>query len=171
MGYLYAREKMEIKMEDTNNLDQAATEEALDSNDNIKQLRDEFKKLKAENKAFKAQAMDSALQSLGLESEKGIGKAVTKLYDGEMDVTSIKDFVQNEFGDAINAEPAVAPQQADNVVEAQSRVEQLNAIGVNAEPTDVSTEFMKFVRDSNTKPGDSINAKLRMMETLKQQDK
>ena len=158
-------------MEDTNNLDQAATEEALDSNDNIKQLRDEFKKLKAENKAFKAQAMDSALQSLGLEAEKGIGKAVTKLYDGEMDVTSIKDFVQNEFGDAINAEPAVAPQQADNVVEAQSRVEQLNAIGVNAEPTDVSAEFMKFVRDSNTKPGDSINAKLRMMETLKQQDK
>lgn len=171
MGYLYAREKMEIKMEDTNNLDQAATEEALDSNDNIKQLRDEFKKLKAENKAFKAQAMDSALQSLGLEPEKGIGKAVTKLYDGEMDVTSIKDFVQNEFGDAINAEPAVAPQQADNVVEAQSRVEQLNAIGVNAEPTDVSEEFIKFVRDSNTKPGDSINAKLRMMETLKQQDK
>ena len=171
MGYLYAREKMEIKMEDTNNLDQAATEEALDSNDNIKQLRDEFKKLKAENKAFKAQAMDSALQSLGLEPEKGIGKAVTKLYDGEMDVTSIKDFVQNEFGDAINAEPAVAPQQADNVVEAQSRVEQLNAIGVNAEPTDVSDEFIKFVRDSNTKPGDSINAKLRMMETLKQQDK
>ena len=158
-------------MEDTNNLDQAATEEALDSNDNIKQLRDEFKKLKAENKAFKAQAMDSALQSLGLEPEKGIGKAVTKLYDGEMDVTSIKDFVQNEFGDAINAEPAVAPQQADNVVEAQSRVEQLNAIGVNAEPTDVSDEFIKFVRDSNTKPGDSINAKLRMMETLKQQDK
>tara|TARA_S200000501_G_C20788522_1_gene728387 strand:+ start:749 stop:1264 length:516 start_codon:yes stop_codon:yes gene_type:complete len=171
MGYLYAREKMEIKMEDTNNLDQAATEEALDSNDNIKQLRDEFKKLKAENKAFKAQAMDSALQSLGLEPEKGIGKAVTKLYDGEMDVTSIKDFVQNEFGDAINAEPTVAPQQADNVVEAQSRVEQLNAIGVNAEPTDVSEEFIKFVRDSNTKPGDSINAKLRMMETLKQQDK
>jgi hypothetical protein len=174
MGYLYAREKMEIKMEDTNKLDQATEdkiEEVLDSNDNIKQLRDEFKKLKAENKAFKAQAMDSALQSLGLEAEKGIGKAVTKLYDGEMDVTSIKDFVQNEFGDAINAEPTVAPQQADNVVEAQSRVEQLNAIGVNAEPTDVSEEFIKFVRDSKTKPGDSINAKLRMMETLKQQDK
>ena len=32
-------------------------------------------------------------------------------------------------------------------------------------------EFINFVRNSNTKPGDSINAKLRMMETLKQQDK
>ena len=71
-------------MEDTNKLDQATEdkiEEVLDSNDNIKQLRDEFKKLKAENKAFKAQAMDSALQSLGLQPEKGIGKAVTKLYE------------------------------------------------------------------------------------------
>ena len=81
--------------------------------------------------------MNGALQSLGLEADKGIGKAVTKLYDGEMDVTSIQEFIQNEFGDAINAEPTVAPEQADNVVEAQSRVEQLNKIGVNAEPTDI----------------------------------
>ena len=157
-------------MEDINNLDQA-TEQAEDSNDNIKQLRDEFKKLKAENKAFKAQAMGTALQSLGLEPEKGIGKAVSKLYEGEMDIASIKDFVQNEFGDAINAEPTSAQEQASNVVEAQSRIEQLNKLGVNAEPTDVGQEFLNFVRDSKTKPGDSINAKLRMMETLKQQDK
>jgi hypothetical protein len=157
-------------MEDINNLDQA-TEQAEDSNDNIKQLRDEFKKLKAENKAFKAQAMGTALQSLGLEPEKGIGKAVSKLYEGEMDIASIKDFVQNEFGDAINAEPTSAPEQASNVVEAQSRIEQLNKLGVNAEPTDVGQEFLNFVRDSKTKPGDSINAKLRMMETLKKQDK
>ena len=153
MGYLYAREKLEIKMEETNKLDQATEEdidEAVESNDNIKQLRDEFKKHKAENKAFKAQAMNGALQSLGLQADKGIGKAVTKLYDGEMDVTSIQEFIQNEFGDAINAEPTVAPEQADNVVEAQSRVEQLNKIGVNAEPTDVSAEFIKFVKDSNT---------------------
>jgi hypothetical protein len=157
-------------MEDINNLDQA-TEQAEDSNDNIKQLRDEFKKLKAENKAFKAQAMGTALQSLGLEPEKGIGKAVSKLYEGEMDIASIKDFVQNEFGDAINAEPTSAPEQASNVVEAQSRIEQLNKLGVNAEPTDVGQEFLNFVRDSKTKPGESINAKLRMMETLKQQNK
>ena len=157
-------------MEDINNLDQA-TEQAEDSNDNIKQLRDEFKKLKAENKAFKAQAMGTALQSLGLEPEKGIGKAVSKLYEGEMDIASIKDFVQKEFGDAINAEPTSAPEQASNVVEAQSRIEQLNKLGVNAEPTDVGQEFLNFVKDSKTKPGDSINAKLRMMETLKKQDK
>ena len=165
-------EKMETIMEE-NKLDQAteeAIDEAVESNDNIKQLRDEFKKLKAENKAFKAQAMNSALESLGLQADKGIGKAVTKLYDGEMNVNDIKDFVNNEFGDAINAEPVVENKVADNVTEAQARVEQLNKIGVNAEPVDVSQEFLNFVRDSKTSPKDSINAKLRMMETLDKQE-
>jgi hypothetical protein len=53
-------------------------------------------------------------------------------------------------------------------VEAQSRVETLNQIGVNAEPVDVQSEFAKFVRDSNAKPRDTINAKLRMLDTLKE---
>jgi len=166
-------EKMEKIMEE-NKLDQAtedAIEEAVESNDNIKQLRDEFKKLKAENKAFKAQAMNSALESLGLEADKGIGKAVTKLYDGEMNVSDIKDFVSNEFGDAINAEPVVENNVAENVTQAQGRVEQLNKLGVNAEPVDISQEFNNFINDSNTSTRDSINAKLRMLDTLKEQDK
>ena len=157
-----------------NKLDQAtedAIEEAVESNGNIKQLRDEFEKLKAENKAFKAQAMNSALESLGLESDKGIGKAVTKLYDGEMNVSDIKDFVSNEFGDAINAEPVVENNVAENVTQAQGRVEQLNKLGVNAEPVDISQEFNNFINDSNTSTRDSINAKLRMLDTLKEQDK
>jgi len=166
-------EKMEKIMEE-NKLDQAtedAIEEAVESNDNIKQLRDEFKKLKAENKAFKAQAMNSALESLGLEADKGIGKAVTKLYDGEMNVAEIKDFVQNEFGDAINATPVVEEKVTDNVTQAQGRVEQLNKLGVNAEPVDISQEFSKFINDSNTSTRDAINAKLRMIDTLNEQDK
>ena len=157
-----------------NKLDQAtedAIEEAVESNDIIKQLRDEFKKLKAENKAFKAQAMNTALESLGLEADKGIGKAVTKLYDGEMNVTDIKDFVSNEFGDAINAEPVVENKVADNVTEAQGRVEQLNKLGINAEPVDISQEFNNFINDSNTSTRDSINAKLRMLDTLKEDKK
>ena len=157
-----------------NKLDQAtedAIEEAVESNDNIKQLRDEFKKLKAENKAFKAQAMNSALESLGLEADKGIGKAITKLYDGEMNVSDIKDFVSNEFGDAINAEPVVENNVAENVTQAQGRVEQLNKLGVNAEPVDISQEFNNFINDSTTSTRDSINAKLRMLDTLKEQDK
>ena len=149
-----------------------ATEVVDDSTDGIKQLREEYKKLKAENKQFKANAMNTALGSLGLSADKGIGKAVTKLYDGEPTVEAIKDFVSQEFGEVSNSEQPSADQSVtENVVEAQSRVEQLNKLGVNAEPTDVGDEFIKFVTDSNTKVGDSINAKLRMLDTLKEQDK
>ena len=158
--------------ENTGQVEEAA-EVTEEPTDNIKQLREEFKKLKAENKQFKANAMNSALSSLGLSADKGIGKAVVKLYDGDVTVDGIKDFVAQEFGEVSSSEQPSNPVEevAANVVEAQSRVEQLNKLGVNAEPTDVGAEFMKFVRDSNAKPRDTINAKLRMMETLKEQDK
>tara|TARA_R100000231_G_scaffold7226_1_gene10222 strand:- start:35 stop:514 length:480 start_codon:yes stop_codon:yes gene_type:complete len=155
--------------ENTGQVEEAA-EVTEEPTDNIKQLREEFKKLKAENKQFKANAMNSALSSLGLSADKGIGKAVVKLYDGDVTVDGIKDFVAQEFGEVSSSEQPSNPVEevAANVVEAQSRVEQLNKLGVNAEPQDVGAEFMKFVRDSNTSTRDTINAKLRMIETLKE---
>jgi len=162
-------EKMEkIMEENTEQIENTTVEE--DSSDGIKQLREEYKKLKAENKEFKANAMNNALSSLGLNADKGLGKAVTKLYDGEVTVDAIKDFVAQEFGEVSSSEQP-SEDVVSNVVEAQSRVEQLNKIGVNAEPQDVSAEFLKFVKSSDTKTRDSINAKLRMMETLKEQNK
>ena len=159
-------------MEENTQMENTTDEVVDESTDGIKQLREEYKKLKAENKQFKANAMNNALSSLGLEADKGIGKAVTKLYDGEVTVDAIKEFVAQEFGEVSSSEqPSAAPEVTNNVVEAQSRVEQLNKIGVNAEPVDISQEFRKFVTDSNAKPRDTINAKLRMLDTLKEQDK
>ena len=135
--------------------------------DNIKQLREEYKKLKAENKEFKANAMSSALSTLGLEADKGIGKAVTKLYDGDVTVEAISEYVAKEFGEVSSSEPTEQKDISENVVQAQTRVEQLNKLGVNAEPVDISQEFAAFINNSETSTRDSINAKLRMMETLK----
>jgi hypothetical protein len=151
------------------------TEEQIntESNDDnaIAQLRDEYKRLKAENKAYKQNVMNSALQSIGLDADKGIGKAVTKLYDGEMNSESIAQFVQEEFGEGVanvTNEPVQEPTVADNVVQAQSRVEQLNKVGVDNKPLDTMAEFKQFVNSSETSTKQSIAAKLAMME---QQDK
>ena len=162
----------EINQEETK--EETTVEEVVDdSTDGIKQLREEYKKLKAENKAFKANAMNNALSSLGLQADKGIGKAVTKLYTGDMNVESIQDFVTQEFGEVSSStQPSSTPaDMTQNVVDAQSRVETLNQIGVNAEPVDISQEFNKFVRDSNQRPRDTINAKLRMMDSIKDEKK
>jgi hypothetical protein len=139
-----------------------------ESTDNITQLREEFKKLKAENKQFKATAMNSALNSMGLSADKGIGKAVTKLYDGDVTVDAIKEFVAQEFGEVSSSEQP-SDNIANNVVEAQSRVEQLNKLGVNAEPVDISQEFNRFVSNPDVSTRDKINAKLRMIDSLKEQ--
>ena len=155
-GYIYARENGVI-MVDNNNIEEV---------DNIAQLRAEYKKLKAENKEFKANAMSNALGSLGLEADKGIGKAVTKLYDGDVTVEAIQEYIAKEFGEVSSSEPT-EQDVSENVVQAQNRVEQLNQIGVNAEPVDISQEFAAFINNSETSTRDSINAKLRMMETLK----
>ena len=151
------------------------TEEQINvesSDDNaIAQLRDEYKRLKAENKTYKQNVMNSALQSIGLDADKGIGKAVTKLYDGEMNSESIAQFVQEEFGEGVanvTNEPVQEPTVADNVVQAQSRVEQLNKVGVDNTPLDTMAEFKQFVNSSETSTKQSIAAKLAMME---QQDK
>ncbi len=162
----------EINQEETK--EETTVEEVVDdSTDGIKQLREEYKKLKAENKAFKANAMNNALSSLGLQADKGIGKAVTKLYTGDMNVESIQDFVTQEFGEVSSStQPSSTPaDMTQNVVDAQSRVETLNQIGVNAEPVDISQEFAKFVTDSNQRPRDTINAKLRMMDSIKDEKK
>jgi len=111
------------------------------------------------------------LQSIGLDADKGIGKAVTKLYDGEMNSESIAQFVQEEFGEGVSNvtnEPVQEPTVADNVVQAQSRVEQLNKVGVDNKPLDTMAEFKQFVNSSETSTKQSIAAKLAMME---QQDK
>ena len=159
-GYIYARENGLI-MVDINTIEEV---------DNIAQLRAEYKKLKAENKEFKANAMSNALGSLGLEADKGIGKAVTKLYDGDVTVEAIQEYIAKEFGEVSSSEPT-EQDVSENVVQAQNRVEQLNQIGVNAEPVDISQEFAAFINNSETSTRDSINAKLRMMETLKQDKK
>jgi len=159
---------MEKKMDNIEQ--QNTTEEVTSTGDNIKQLREEFKKIKAENKQLKGQAMHSALNEIGLNPEVGLGKAVTKLYDGDVTTASIKQFVETEFGE-VNAIDAATPQEMppanQNVVDAQSRVEQLNKLGVNAEPQNVMDEFAKFVNNPDTSVKDSLRAKFAMIENEK----
>ena len=148
-------------------------EETFDNVDNIKQLRDEYKKLKSENKKFKTQAMDSALSSMGLSTDRGLGKAVTKLYDGDVTVEAIQEFVSTEFGeDVINTDtPKVQEAPTDNVIDAQSRVEQLNKLGIDNQPADDMRQVVDYIRNPETPVKNVIGAKLAMMDKLKEQDK
>ena len=153
----------DITANDTNNVEVEDVESAP-----IDNLRNAYKQEKAERKALQQELMNVALSSMVLDPSKGVGKAVLKTYEGKPNVDEIKSFVTEEFGDVV--EGASAPQEpqvdvSENVIQAQSRVEQLNKIGVSSEPVDVMDAFNEVVSSGDVKQ--SIAARLAMMENQK----
>ena len=141
----------------------------------ISELRNEFKKLKAENKELRASAMNTALSSLGLEADKGIGKAVSKMYDGPVTVDAIKQYASDEFGlgdSEVAAEPQTAEEASvvDNTVAAQQRVQNLQNLGVSNESKDIMDAFQEVLKQSDGDIRSTIKAKLQMMEGVKRQE-
>jgi len=132
----------------------------------IDNLRTAYKQEKAERKALQQELMNVALSSMGLDPTKGVGKAVLKTYDGKPNIEEIKSFVTEEFGDVVNSTPVSnqEPQQSvsDNVIQAQSRVEQLNKIGVSSQPVDVMDAFRDVVKSGNVTQ--SLRAKMALIE-------
>ena len=141
----------------------------------ISELRAEFKKLKAENKELRTSAMTTALSSLGLEADKGIGKAVSKMYEGPVTVDAIKQYASEEFGLG-DSEAAAEPQTeeeasvVDNTVAAQQRVQNLQNLGVSNESKDIMDAFQEVLKQSDGDIRSSIKAKLQMMEGVKRQE-
>ena len=141
----------------------------------ISELRAEFKKLKAENKELRTSAMTTALSSLGLEADKGIGKAVSKMYEGPVTVDDIKQYALDEFGlgdSEVAAEPTSEPEASvvDNTVAAQQRVQNLQNLGVSNESKDIMDAFQEVLKQSDGDIRSSIKAKLQMMEGVKRQE-
>lgn len=141
----------------------------------ISELRAEFKKLKAENKELRTSAMTTALSSLGLEADKGIGKAVSKMYEGPVTVDAIKQYASEEFGlgdSEVAAEPQTEEEASvvDNTVAAQQRVQNLQNLGVSNESKDIMDAFQEVLKQSDGDIRSSIKAKLQMMEGVKRQE-
>lgn len=139
----------------------------------LAELRAEYKKLKAENKELRSDAMGTALSSLGLEADKGIGKAVSKMYDGPISVDAIKAYASEEFGlgdSEVAAQPSSDDTVVDNTVAAQQRVQNLQSLGVSEDAKDIFDTFQEVLKEADGNVRKSITAKLQMMEGLKQQD-
>ena len=94
----------------------------------VKQMRealdrqaDKNKKLEAELALYKDKEIDSVFGKIGLETNKGFGKALKQVYDGPVDVESISQFAKDEYGfeptgqvqDVTQPEPEPEAEQAD----------------------------------------------------------
>jgi len=65
---------------------------------NWKEIREQNEFLKGKVAEYEAKERTQVFKLAGLDPTKGVGKAVEKLYEGEMNVESIQKYASEEFG-------------------------------------------------------------------------
>tara|TARA_R100000278_G_scaffold120009_1_gene102002 strand:- start:358 stop:810 length:453 start_codon:yes stop_codon:yes gene_type:complete len=145
-----------------NNLEEAQTEDTDASGP--KGLRDENKRLKEELKEYKSAALESTVNSLGLDPV--VAKAVTKLYDGKPNADSVKAFVNEEFGDVLG-QVQPAEQTKEEFTDASARVDKLATSQVSNNPQSLDQQIQEVISTGTVR--ESIAAKLYAMENQNKQ--
>lgn len=87
--------------------------------------------------------MEMAIKSAGIsDPTTGIGKAVVMTYDGEPDPDAIREYAEKEFGFKPTAQAEAEP-IAEQVEEAQQRVETVTASSTPVEPSDLDAQILE----------------------------
>jgi hypothetical protein len=73
------------------------TDETTGDTKNAKQMRERMQALEDTNKTLSARVKLSAFKEAGLDPEKGIGKAVYRTYEGDVDPEAIREFATTEY--------------------------------------------------------------------------
>ena len=141
----------------------------------VKQMRealdrqaDKNKKLEAELALYKDKEIDSVFGKIGLETNKGFGKALKQVYDGPVDVESISQFAKDEDGfeptgqvqDVTQAEPEQVVQD-----DARARVAALDANSTSMIPQGLDEQLANVMKNGTVK--DQLRAKLNIMDQNK----
>lgn len=88
---------------------------------NVKRMREQMEALQEEKNALMARVKLSAFKEAGLDPEKGIGKAVYRTYEGEVDPEQIRQFAEQEYD--------WSPQSNARLPEGQQRMTALSQVG------------------------------------------
>jgi len=138
----------------------------------VKQMRealdrqaDKNKKLEAELALYKDKEIDSVFGKIGLETNKGFGKALKQVYDGPVDVESISQFAKDEYGfeptgqvqDVTQPEPGQVVQD-----DARARVAALDANSTSMIPQGLDEQLANVMKNGTVK--DQLRAKLNIMD-------
>ena len=73
-------------------------EQAKDSDKNWKEMREKLESYESKIAEFEAKERNQVFQSAGLDTTKGVGKAVEMMYEGDMTVEGIQAYASEEFG-------------------------------------------------------------------------
>ena len=119
-------------VEDTTDTTEQAS---VDEKETGKGLRAQLEKTLAENRKLKAREMTRSFSEIGLEPDKGLGKAIAKEYDGEISTEAILEYAKNEYAYTPPVSDG-APPIAGQVAQEQARLDTVGqSAGSVATPT------------------------------------
>ena len=105
----------------------------------------------------------------GLDTSTGVGKAVEKLYEGEMNVESIQKYASEEFGVEFGQQDGIQSEITE-VEQSQARLDNIQKSSVvDVYSDDIVSQIKEVEAKGTTKQ--SISAKLFAIEEAKKNSK
>ena len=129
---------------------------------NWKEMREKLNLYEAKIAEYEGKERQEVFNKAGLDTTKGVGKAVEMMYEGDLTVEGIQDYASQEFGVEFGNQDRLQ----DNVEQSQ---EKLNNIQKNSVVDLYNTDAISQVKDIE-KSGNvrnSIAAKLSVIEEAK----
>ena len=150
-----------IMTEELNNSDTGET--------NWKEMREKLNLYEAKIAEFEGKERQEVFNKAGLDTTKGVGKAVEMMYEGDLTVEGIQQYASEEF----SVEFGNQDRLQDTVQATEQSQDRLNNIQQNSVVDLYNTDVVSQIRDiektGNTRQ--SIAAKLSVIEEAKKNSK
>ena len=146
------------------------SEEATSSDKNWKEMREKVELYEGKIAEFEAKERNQVFQSAGLDTTKGVGKAVEMMYEGDMTVEGIQAYASEEFGVEFGQQDRLQ-EAVQSTEQSQERLNniQANSSVVDTYNTDVIGQVREIEKSGNVRS--SIAAKLAAIEEDKKTQK
>ena len=136
---------------------------------NWKEMREKLELYEGKIAEFEAKERKAVFNEAGLDTSKGVGKAVEMMFEGELTVDNIKQYATEEFGVEFGQQDRLQ----ETVQAAEESQERLNNIQKNSVVDIYNQDVVSQIRDieksGNTRQ--SIAAKLSVIEEAKKNSK
>jgi len=133
---------------------------------NWKEMREKLNLYEAKIAEYEGKERQEVFKQAGLDTTKGVGKAVEMMYEGDLTVEGIQQYASEEF----SVEFGNQDRLQDNVEQSQEKLNniQKNSV-VDLYNTDVVSQVREIEKSGNVR--NSIAAKLSVIEEAKKNSK
>ena len=136
---------------------------------NWKEMREKLNLYETKIAEYESKERQEVFNKAGLDTTKGVGKAVEMMYEGELTVEGIQQYASEEFGVEFGNQDRLQ----ETVMATEQSQDKLNNIQKNSVvdmyDTDVVSQIREIEQTGNTR--NSIAAKLSVIEEAKKNSK